>query len=76
MSKNIKVTDHALLRYLERVLGYDIAHMKNQMLPEEVKSAIRAGALSVEHLGVTYVIENHKVVTIQTTNRRYGKGSL
>lgn len=36
----IYVTDHAVLRYIERVVGIDIENMKKMMVPEHVRKNI------------------------------------
>lgn len=48
------VTDHALLRYLDRVYGFDVEHYR-RCLHHEAKDAIRASATSV-------VVGDHKII--------------
>jgi adenylosuccinate lyase len=58
------VTDHALLRYLERVHGVDVAAMKAHILTDNVTAAIHAGASSVIMDGVRFVIKGNALVTV------------
>lgn len=41
--KGTGVSDHAVVRYLERVLDIDIDHVRSQILTAGVRSAIKAG---------------------------------
>lgn len=51
------VTDHAALRYLERVLGFDVEELKRQMA-RAVDRAVAAGAGSVVLGGWRYVLKD------------------
>lgn len=37
---DIEVTDHAIVRYFERVLGYDIDQLKANIIPEDQRGAV------------------------------------
>lgn len=43
----IDVSDHAVVRYLEREKGVDIKALKAEMLTPTVRTAIKAGAVGV-----------------------------
>jgi len=58
------ITDHAFVRYAERVLGLDVDGMKTYMLSPEIIAAIRGGASGIQKDGFTYVIDGGKVVTV------------
>lgn len=58
------ISDHALLRYIERVLGGNIKEMKDAILTEEIKTAIGLGASGITKDGFYYAIENGKVITV------------
>lgn len=57
------VTNHAILRYLERAHGVDVAAARRR-LAELAEAGIRAGALSVCADDVKLVLKDHKVVTV------------
>ena len=38
----IRVSDHAVLRYIQRVHGVDVESIREQMIPERVLDAIQA----------------------------------
>lgn len=59
-----KVSDHALLRYLERVYKLDIDSLRREILNENVKTAIRAGASAVFIAGCKAPVENGVIKTI------------
>jgi len=62
------VTDHAVLRYLERVEGIDIEAVR-RTIGRTVDRAVRMGACGVQAGGVTYRLEGGVVVTVLETNR-------
>jgi hypothetical protein len=57
------VTDHAVLRYLERVCGVDIEAIRGR-IHAECWEALRAGAARKTCRGVRYRIKNGRVVTV------------
>ncbi len=64
----IHITDHALLRYLELVLGYDVETLRRQ-IGHEISARTSGDATSVKMDGYQYRIENKAVVTITSLNR-------
>lgn len=56
------VTDHALLRHLERVQGIDIEAMRRE-LGHKVDAAIEAGATSTVSDGIRYVLVEERLVS-------------
>lgn len=63
MPDAIHVTDHAILRYLERALGFDIEALRRG-IADKCAAAIRAGAASKVVDGIRYEFRNGAVVTI------------
>lgn len=57
------ISDHALLRYIERIHGVDVEAMKAALLTETVVLAIRSGATAVKSPAGTMVIKGSTVVT-------------
>lgn len=39
--KNIEISNHAFVRYFERVLGFDLAKVSESILPDSLKDSIR-----------------------------------
>lgn len=65
----IHVTDHAVLRYLERVHGVDVKAFKDALRAEVSEAAIAAGAAiggpyAVKSGRHTYIYEGQTVVTV------------
>lgn len=66
---SIIVSEHAILRYLERVYGLDLGKIKKEILPERI--AAQAKAIGNGRYGVidhTLLIKNNVVVTVLTDN--------
>jgi len=62
------ITDHAVLRFLERVYGVDIEAIRRG-IGRRVDEAVEQGASGVHHCGFRYVIDNGTVITIHETCR-------
>ncbi len=63
------VTDHAVVRWLERHLGYDIEAVRRAILTPDREAAIRCGATSIvcPAEGVTLrIAPNGHVTTVMT----------
>lgn len=57
------ITDHAVLRYLERHYGFDFETVRTGLLSETVKLAARMGAKSVKSDGGKLILQGARVVT-------------
>lgn len=74
MSRNKQiVTDHALVRYIERVLGVNLQEVRRAILTDSIKAAVKGGAASVTIDGFTYIIENGRITTIIKGRQRNKK---
>lgn len=69
--KKVIVSEHAILRYFERVLGFDINDIKKFVLPEDVQKAVielgGKGRFPVKNQNGkqhTLIIENHVVKSV------------
>lgn len=65
------VSEHALLRYVERVLGYNLDILRATILPPSIQAQIEtlgAGTYPVHHPGGGFriVVKNNVVVTLKT----------
>lgn len=58
-----RVSDHALLRYLERVHGADVEKARRAVMTDAVRDAILAGASGVTVDGVKFIVKNLTIVT-------------
>lgn len=63
MSKPVTVTDHAVLRFLERIKCFDVAAIRKE-IADIVGPAIALGAPTYSLNGVTFVLKGGSVVTI------------
>lgn len=64
------ITDHALLRYMERVHGIDIAALKADLLNGPLVNAIKAGATAMKTQEGTFVINGSSVTTFLGSDMR------
>jgi hypothetical protein len=73
MSHNapITVTDHAVLRWLERVHGFEVEHLREH-IASLTRDAINLGATSIQIDGFLYTLDPTKraVITIFTPEQR------
>jgi hypothetical protein len=60
------ISDHALLRFIERVHGVDVEALKADLLTDAVVLAIKSGATGVKTQHGTFVIKGSTVVTFKT----------
>lgn len=63
MARRPHVTDHALLRYLERVYGFNIDAYRREV-EATVAQAVELGACGLVRNGFRYAMDEHRVVTI------------
>lgn len=67
---SLHISDHAFVRYFERVLGYDLKFMENEILTEQVRSSVALlggnGEFRVQNHCL--IVQNNCVVTV--TNRK------
>ena len=59
----VVVSDHALIRYLERAMGLNIDSAR-WAIEHAVREAVASGASSVRSGGLTYMLQGNRVVTI------------
>lgn len=64
--KPLSVTDHAVLRYLERVNGLDLDKIRTA-IREVVEPAARIGASKFTKDGLVYTLRHHEGTTAVTT---------
>lgn len=66
------VTDHAVVRWLERVHGLDIDAVRRAVLAEGRETWLAAGATAIHahQIGVTLIAEKGRVITIKPQTKR------
>lgn len=66
--KKVVITDHAILRYLERIHGFNTDEVKSTLLTEKLRENIQEFKTGkITENGVTYVFKDQTVVTIMST---------
>lgn len=58
------VSDHALLRYIERINGFDIEGLRARIMTPGLLSALRSGAARYTEHDTTYLLRDNTVITI------------
>jgi chromosome segregation ATPase len=66
-SCKVGITDHALLRYLERIHGFDVEEVKKRLLTDKLRTSMQMyGKGKITENGITYIFRDNAVVTIMT----------
>ena len=65
---DVRVTDHAVLRWLERVHGIDVEFFRNEIV-KIAGPAAAVGASGLTRDGFSYVIRAGAVVTVKRAER-------
>lgn len=59
------VTEHAMLRYIERVMGVDLQSITDAILTEQNRKAIAfAGNCRIKSQGVEFIVKDRKVISV------------
>lgn len=58
------VSDHAMLRYLERVIGIDVDAHRSEV-ERRVATAVEMGACALVSGGMRYALDDFRVVTVR-----------
>ncbi|ANI79020.1 hypothetical protein [Sphingobium sp. EP60837] len=65
------VSDHALVRYIERVHGYDLTPIREMMLTNAVRTAAQMGCRSVKlGCGARVMLRGHTIITVLAKGMR------
>lgn len=59
-----KVSDHALVRYLERHHKFDLDMFRNEILTADRIAAIQAGCTEIKANGLRFKVQDNVVVTV------------
>lgn len=62
-SGKVTVTEHAILRYLERVRGIDLEEVENTILPEGYREKLLSGKIPIN--GFRIVVKDNTVITVE-----------
>ncbi len=60
----VNVSDHALIRYLERRFKLDLDGLRAEILTPERISAIKAGAGRISVDGLKFIVKDNTIVTV------------
>lgn len=62
--KRARVSDHALVRFIERVHGIDLDDIRSELLSDVVISGMKAGATKIHLSDCTLIIKGYTIVTV------------
>lgn len=65
-----RLSDHALMRFIERVFGVDFEAMRAEILNPNIVAAIKAGASAVTVRGVKMLVKDNTIVTVVTDEQK------
>ena len=65
-----RLSDHALLRYLERIKGVDVASARAEIMTPTVIASIKAKASAVVVNGARFVVKDNCLVTITDDDKK------
>jgi predicted nuclease with TOPRIM domain len=75
-AEDIHITDHALLRYVERVFGIDVDAVRREILTDGVARCIELGASTITVKGIQFRVRDRSIVTvIGSDQKNYRKNS-
>lgn len=65
-NEDINITDHAIVRYLERVHGMDIDAIRAEMMPSQaaLAAARRFGLCKIKKANCKLVIAGNSIITV------------
>jgi hypothetical protein len=76
-TEDVRITDHALLRYVERVFKIDVDALRRQILTDGVVKGIEHGASTITVNGIQFRVKDRSIVTVigsdQKTHRKTSK---
>ncbi|WP_262272827.1 hypothetical protein [Microvirga yunnanensis] len=76
-TEDVRITDHALLRYVERVFKIDVDAVRRQILTDGVAKGIEHGASTITVNGIQFRVKDRSIVTVirsdQKTHRKKSK---
>lgn len=71
--RTIRVTDHAVLRYLERVVGIDVEAARAQIAAKVAIAREHPGASGVRSDGYSYRLRGDAVTTVLIIHPKRGR---
>ena len=66
LQSNVVITEHILVRYLERVKGIDMEEIKKEILDDELKKQILTlGSGKFHRNGFRLIVKNNSILTVE-----------
>lgn len=77
MKKRISISDHAIVRYFERVLKFDMEEVRDWILPQRDEKAIGKNGFGIYPITINYktthrvIFKDNTILTIITPDMDY-----
>ena len=71
----VPVTDHCVIRYMQRVMGLDIEAVRRK-IAEDLAPAVRLGAVGLTKDGFNYRISDGAVITVMPAGSGQRRNSV
>ena len=68
----IRVSDHAIVRYLERHYNFDVDFIRDEIFPPRIQGMVAAGARGYKLNGMEFVVSNGVIVTSKPAKKETG----
>ena len=72
--KRTYITDHALMRYMQRVHNINVEKYREEMHSDEIEAMVKAGAQTVKIDGFTFICKEGRIVTTYEGRTVKGRG--
>jgi len=63
VTRDIKVSDHAVIRYLERAHNFDFEKVRSKILDDEARGMIHFGCTSIKKFNGKFIVKNDTIIT-------------
>lgn len=70
--KDLTISEHAILRYLERVIGLDLKKIENEIITNDMKGMSKkfSGNLTYSKDNINYIIKDNVILTIHKNGKK------
>lgn len=65
-TKELRISEHAVLRYIERIMKIDLAEIESELLTDDLRLRVRTlgGSCEIKKQDYTIVIKDYIIITI------------
>ena len=65
-TKELRISEHAVLRYMERIMKIDLAEIERELLTDDLRLRVKTlgGSCEIKKQDYTIVIKDYIIITI------------